>query len=136
MTDEPLRLRVRMCMDHRFVWELSTPDGHVIETSGQFSDRDACIADAARHKLPISGVRKPRRTPFDGNILANLPQIYIAQALQCLPDAEVVSLDTMDALSEVPRIGLVRITAKRTRMGSRDKPKFAWIATKAVACDG
>ena len=59
MSDELLRLRVRLCMDHRYVWELMTADGHVINASEPFDSRDECIADAAQHELPIIGVTAP-----------------------------------------------------------------------------
>ena len=59
MSDTPLRVRVRVRMDGRYMWELLTSDDHVVNASEPFDSRDDCIADAGQHELPIMGISAP-----------------------------------------------------------------------------
>ena len=51
-----LRLRVRQTIRGSYVWELSTKDGHIVNTSRDFQTQAECVADARHHQIPILGV--------------------------------------------------------------------------------
>lgn len=44
------------------MWQLQTPDGHVVATSREFGSRSACEADALTQGLPVQGLSKAKRT--------------------------------------------------------------------------
>jgi hypothetical protein len=56
------RIKVRSTIGGGWVWELRTPDGHVAASSEVFGDREACEADARNQGLPVTGLRKGRRS--------------------------------------------------------------------------
>ena len=68
------------------------------------------------------------------NILSRIPSRHITDALQSLPDPEIVSDGAiMDVFVNVPGIGRVRITAKRMKHNrGRQRIPF-WRAESAVA---
>ena len=56
------RIRVHRDMRGVWVWQLVTPDGHIVRQSEPFGeDRDACEADAKRQGLPIEGLARKKR---------------------------------------------------------------------------
>jgi hypothetical protein len=55
------RVDVRQSIQDGWVWQLVTPDGHVVQQSDSFGDdRDACEHDARRQGFPVVGLRRKR----------------------------------------------------------------------------
>ena len=52
------RVRVRSTISRGWIWEMLTPDSHVVANSEVFADRGECEADAVKQGLPVSGRRK------------------------------------------------------------------------------
>jgi hypothetical protein len=66
------------------------------------------------------------------NILARIPGEYVADALQTLPNAATATEEFMQAFVHVPRIGRVRITAKRSKHTRGRSTHYFWTAESAV----
>src|SRR3712207_5317836 len=54
-------IRIRTTMDHRWVWDLLTDEGHVASTSEAFASRDECEDAALREGLPVKGLSKAKK---------------------------------------------------------------------------
>ena len=55
-------IRIRATSDSGWRWELLTADGHVANVTDPFDSRDACEADAKLQGLPITGLKRVRKT--------------------------------------------------------------------------
>ena len=54
------RIRERSTISRGWVWEMLTPDRHVVANSEVFADRGECEADAVKQGLPVSGRRRKK----------------------------------------------------------------------------
>src|SRR5688572_12938907 len=55
---DSLSVRVRQSIGGDFVWEINTPDGHIVSTSQPFKTRDACAEAARQHGLQVFGISR------------------------------------------------------------------------------
>jgi hypothetical protein len=60
-SDSPMHVRVRSTFGYRWLWELRSADGHVVNTSAEFSSRDDCVRDAERQGVAVKGGRRPKK---------------------------------------------------------------------------
>jgi hypothetical protein len=67
------------------------------------------------------------------NILARVPGHLLAQALKKLPAADIWHTDSAETTIDVPGIGAVRVTAKRTKAKGGKSAHYVWAAESAVA---
>jgi hypothetical protein len=110
-------------------WERVNKTGRVVERSERtFSTRDDCIADArlCRHLSQVS------LHLSDDTLLARIPRQYIAEALKTLPNAEKTALDVMEVSIDVPNLGAIRITVKRTKHKLGKSMHYFWTAGSAA----
>jgi len=55
------RIRVHREISGGWVWQLLTPDGHIVQQSAPFGeDRDGCEDDAKRQGFPVVGLSRKR----------------------------------------------------------------------------
>jgi hypothetical protein len=66
------------------------------------------------------------------DLLPRIPGEYIAHALQTLPPAQTAADEVMEATVSVPRVGMVRITAKMAAHRKGRSTSYFWTAEKAV----
>lgn len=69
------------------------------------------------------------------NILPRVPKNLLVRALKKLPAADHWSSDTAETTIDVPGIGAVRVTGKRTK-AKQGKASYFWSAVKAIAEGG
>jgi hypothetical protein len=62
-----------------------------------------------------------------------IPGHYLARAIQTLPDASTVIDTHMDAMIDVPGIGLVRVDCETDEAQAREVRSHFWTPEKAVA---
>jgi hypothetical protein len=61
LEDTELIIRVRSTLAHTWQWELMTKEGHVVDTSPAFAEREECEQDADRQGVPVHGARRLAR---------------------------------------------------------------------------
>lgn len=57
------RIRVRSIFGYKWQWQLVTSDGHIVNASEPFGDRDACEADAQQQGIQVDGLRRKKEKP-------------------------------------------------------------------------
>jgi hypothetical protein len=58
LEDTQLIIRLRTTLGHQWHWELITREGHVVDVSPAFGDREECEEDADRQGVPVHRAKR------------------------------------------------------------------------------
>ena len=67
------------------------------------------------------------------NILSRVPKNLLTRALKKLPAADMWQADTAETTIDVPGLGAVRVTARRTEGKPGKASQYFWTPEKATA---
>lgn len=72
----------------------------------------------------------------DNGILSTVPGAFVAAALATLPDPSNVNADSVNTIIDVPALGQVRFTCRRSTARKGKSVSQFWVAEKAEQVGG